>query len=344
MLDKEPGSLMSSPPPLGLATTAQPAPPIGRLRLLWQLLKVAREANPGTSPRVFWRILKLLSHKLRWLGPLHSWHSDASNPALREMLERRPSLVLAVGRPYINDRWPVPRRLDAIWEHYSLLRGPLGFLRFDPGAQLLLASVETEVMPLQVVLDKPSWFACEGELAVNLYSGEQRLYSLAFSLGSDGGERVAYIGALQGLGDARALEIYRSLTHGTHGLRPRDLLLAVFRMLCSELGVVRIRAVSDDYSACRSSYFDKKIPSSYDSAWIDHDGAPDGGGFYELAPRVSRRPHESIPSRKRAQYRRRYRMFDSLEQQIGDAVHAAQARAVAAAPAPYRGRLNDEPA
>ena len=113
-------------------------------------------------------------------------------------------------------------------------------------------------------------------------------------------------------------------------------------MLCSELGVIRIRAVSDDYSACRSSYFDKKIPSSYDSAWIDHDGAPDGGGFYELAPRVSRRPHESIPSRKRAQYRRRYRMFDSLEQQIGNAVRAAQARAGAASAVPYGRHLNDD--
>jgi uncharacterized protein VirK/YbjX len=332
---------MFSPPPFSLASAAQPAPPIGRLRLLWQLLKVAREANPGVSPRAFWRVLKLFGRKLRWLGPLRSWHSDTSNPALREMLGHRPSLVLAVGRPYINDRWPVPRRLDAIWEHYSLLRGPLGFLRFDPGAQLLLATVETEVMPLQVVLDKPSWFACEGELAVNLYSGAQRLYSLAFSLGGDEGEQVAYIGALQGLGDAKALEIYRSLTHGTHGLRPRDLLLAVFRMLCSELGVVRIRAISDQYSAYRSSYFDKKTQTSYDSAWIDHDGAPDGGGFYELAPRVTRRPRESIPSRKRAQYRRRYEMFDSLEQQIRGAVHTAQARSAAAAPAPYRGRLSD---
>ena len=113
-------------------------------------------------------------------------------------------------------------------------------------------------------------------------------------------------------------------------------------MLCSELGVVRIRAVSDEYSACRSSYFAKKIPSSYDSAWIEHDGAPDGGGFYELAPQVSRRPQQSIPSRKRAQYRRRYQMFDSLEQQIGKAVRAAQARVGAASAAPYRRRPNDD--
>src|SRR5258706_16051796 len=165
---------MSPPPPLSLATVAPSAPPTGWLRLLWHLLKVAREAHPGISPRAFWRVLKLFGRKLRWLGPLRSWHSDASNPALREMLGYRPSLVLAVGRPYINDQWPVPRRLDAIWEHYSLLRGPRAFLRFDPGAQLLLANVETAVMPLQVVLDKPSWFACEGEFAVHLYSGRQR--------------------------------------------------------------------------------------------------------------------------------------------------------------------------
>src|ERR1700754_833529 len=138
---RNPESLMSLPPPFSFAPAA---PPIGRLRLLWHLLKVAREEHPGISPRALWRTLKMLGHKLRWLGPLRSWHSDASNPARREMLGHRPSLVLAVGRPYINDRWPVPRRLDAIWEHYSLLRGPLGFLRFDAGAQLPLASVETE--------------------------------------------------------------------------------------------------------------------------------------------------------------------------------------------------------
>lgn len=309
-----------------------------------RLVRVARDTHPGASPRALWSVAKLLGHKLRWLRPLRQWHSDTTNAALSEMLDRRPSLVLAVSRPYINDRWPVPRRLDAIWQHYSLLRGPLAFLRFDPGARLQLASVDTEVMALQIVLDKPEWIACEGELGIHLYSGEQRLYSLAFSLAEIEGEAGTYIGALQGLGDARALDIYRSLTHAAHGLRPRDLLLAAFRMLCAELGVNRVRAISDDHSACRSSYFSKAIPANYDAAWADHDGQPDGAGFYEIAPRVSRRPQESIPSRKRSQYRRRYQMFDDLEQQIGRAVRQARERAAAPTPHAASGATVDDAA
>jgi uncharacterized protein VirK/YbjX len=327
------------PPPIRL--TSAPAPSIGWWTLLRRLVTIAKEANPGSSPRALWRTAKLLARKLRWLRPLHSWHVDRSNPALSEMLDHRPTLVLAVGRPYINDRWPVPRRLDAIWQHYSLLRGPLAFLRFDPGAQLALASIDTEVMPLQIVLDKSDWFACEGELGIHLYSGGQRLYSLAFSLGEIDGQSGAYIGALQGLGEANALDIYRSLTHALHGLRPRDLLLAAFRMLCAELAVERVRAISDEHAACRSDYFRKNIPANYDAAWADHDGQPDGAGFYEIASRVTRRPHESIPSRKRAQYRRRYQMFDELEQQIGAAVRDARHSAAVAAPAPFRGLPGD---
>ena len=89
---------MSSQPPLGLAPSV-PSAPIGRLRLLWQLLKVARETYPGVSPRSVWGVLKLLGHKLRWLGPLRSWHSDVSNPALREMLGHRPLSLIHISEP-----------------------------------------------------------------------------------------------------------------------------------------------------------------------------------------------------------------------------------------------------
>jgi len=42
--------------------------------------------------------------------------------------------------------------------------------------------------------------------------------------------------------------------------------------------------------------------------------------FFELSPCLTQRTVKGIPSRKRAQYRRRYAMVDAIAQQIGDAV------------------------
>jgi hypothetical protein len=65
------------------------------------------------------------------------------------------------------------------------------------------------------------------------------------------------------------------------------------------------------------------LQTSYDSAWLEHHGVPVAGGFFELPTVAARRRHEEIPSRKRAQYRRRYEMLDLLDAQIGAAVSAA---------------------
>jgi hypothetical protein len=54
--------------------------------------------------------------------------------------------------------------------------------------------------------------------------------------------------------------------------------------------------------------------------------------FFELSPRFVPRSAKDIPSRKRAQYRRRYAMVDAIAQQIGDAiVQAPRVHAPAAA-------------
>jgi uncharacterized protein VirK/YbjX len=149
-----------------------------------------------------------------------------------------------------------------------------------------------------------------------------RLYSLTFALGQVGTERVAYAGGLQGLRSPEAIEMYRSLTHFMHGLRPRDMIVTAFRLLCGSLGVARILAISDAKRICSNSYHspESQVFSSYDSAWSECGGVPVGDAFFELSPRLAQRSAKDTPSRKRAQYRRRYAMLDAIAQQVSDAV------------------------
>ena len=294
---------------------------VGLGALTWHLVQLSKSAHPGLDPMSLWRATRLFAGQVRWLGQMRAWHNDASNPALREMLALRPDLVLAAGRPYVNTAWAPQQRLDALQRHYREVQGRLAFLGFAPGSALTIGHVVADDKRLDLVLDKPAWFFHEGEVSMSLFSGEQRLYTLAFLLGRVERRRVAYVGALQGMGDAQALDIYRDLTHALHGLRPRDLLISAFRSLCARVEVEQIYAVSDASSMGRSNYFKhKKVETSYDDAWRDHRGVLADDGFFELSVASARRTTDEIVSRKRALYRRRYAMLDALESEIDTAL------------------------
>jgi uncharacterized protein VirK/YbjX len=322
--------LTSSSPPPAAEDQAVPPPPAAEDQAVpplatWlrQLGAVARQTHPGVSPIALWRAGHLFMQQLMCWRELRSWHS-AATPALRAIVRHRPSIVCAVGRPYINTAWGGTRRLAAIRQHYTLLSTALKVLDFGPADRLSLASTPAGTGRLELVLDMPMWFAHEGELALNLFFKGRRVYSLVFSLGSEEGRLTAYIGALQGLGGIEARPMYRDLTHGLHGLRPRELLLAVFRMLCRCLGVERMLAVSDLRRPASSAYFAtcSAVLTSYDAVWQAHGGLLGSEGFFELPLVLARRSADSVPGRKRAQYRRRYEMLDGLQAEVGRSLMA----------------------
>jgi uncharacterized protein VirK/YbjX len=293
----------------------------GWLDVLKHLLFAASYSQPGTKKPV----RRVASHFARCAYHLEAFRDkfgDPANPALQETLALRPYLMANVIHPYLNVDWRFEEKLNAISEHYKLLVGRLSILRFVPPATITLAGLGE---PTQIRLHKLLQFEHEGELTISLFRSDLRLYSLTFTLGKVDAELVAYVGGLQGLRSSEAIEMYRSLTHGMHGLRPRDLLVTAFRLLCCSLGVARILAISDRKRICSNSYHcpAAQIFSSYDAAWIECGGVPADDAFFEMSPRPAQRSAKDTAARKRAQYRRRYAMVDAIAQQIGDALSQA---------------------
>ncbi len=279
-------------------------------------------SRPGEKEQLVRRVATHFARCAFHLEAFRARFGDRANLALQETLALRPSLMACVIHPYLNVDWQFERKLDAISGHYRLLNGRLGILRFPPPASITLADLGDAI---QIRLHTHLLFEHEGALTVSLFKSDQRLYSLTFTLGQIGTELAAYTGGLQGLRSPEAVEIYRSLTHTMHALRPRDLLVTAFRLLCGSVGVARILAISDSKRICSNSDHcpGEQIFSSYDRAWIECGGVPRDDGFFELSPRLTQRSAKDIPSRKRAQYRRRYAMLDTIAQQIGDAVAQA---------------------
>ena len=280
---------------------------------VWRLACVM---YPDWSVRSMKKRLGLTLRALADADALRPCFEVEDNPALAAALERFPLIRGAIDWPYLHRDWSRERRWQAIDTHYRLLDGRAAILAQAPLGGVELASLGDELPGLRIVLDKTNWFAREGEAVLNLFLNDQRLFSTAFTLGVEDGERVLYVGAVQGANLDHALDVYRGVTRAAHGMRPRDLLLNALKMLCAEARVAEIWGISNACRQHRSRYYgdahEDKIHVDYDEIWREHGGVAMDNGFCRVAAAVTRRPVDGIPSRKRAAYRRRYQMLDRI--------------------------------
>jgi uncharacterized protein VirK/YbjX len=255
---------------------------------------------------------------------------------LTRALIRHPLIYGAIFWPYMSRKWPLKRRLASIDQHYRMLDGPAAIITHATFQDVELAQFDEDVPGLRLVLDKAEWFIREGEIVLNLFIEDRRIYSIAFTLGIDVDQPLAYVGALQGSNSRDALEVYRSITRALHGMRPRDVLLTALKLLCGELKIPRIWAVCRDDLVHNSPYFGDshkdKILADLDQVWLEHGGTALDNGFIEIPVVVKYRDVEDIPSRKRAAYRRRYRMLDRLALDIKRATDQHASRESAGSP------------
>jgi uncharacterized protein VirK/YbjX len=240
--------------------------------------------------------------------------------ALGKAIKARPEIIGAVLWPYQCSAWDVRTRLSRIRGHYDAVEATGRLLDFPMNATLILLDLAEIQQGLRVTIDQPRWFMREGQLVINLYMAEMRIYSLAFSLYQEAnGQFVAVVGGIQGSGceldDARGE--YRILTKAAHGMRPRDLLFEVFRMFCAKIGVDDIVGVANEFRHHRHSYFrPKTFSTDYNEIWADRGGIRINAMFYRLDPYRKQKSLAEIRANKRAMYRRRYQMLDSLNEQL----------------------------
>lgn len=246
---------------------------------------------------------------------------DEDTP-FRRRLRARPTMLDAVIHPYQSTNWNARTRLTKLRDHYDAMV-KLRWL-FDPHEQreTMICDLSAIDPSLRLVLDEAIWFKNEGPLVLNLFLGEDRIYSIAFALRREAGDLIAHVGAVQGRNPKDIPEImdtYRDLTRQAHGMRPRDLLIELFRTLCIQLGVTRILLVSDQYQHHRAPYFGNsraEVRVSYDEVWIERGAVRIDDTMFELPVYATVRARDQIPARKRALYRRRYDMLNQLSEAI----------------------------
>ena len=156
----------------------------------------------------------------------------------------------------------------------------------------------------------------EGSMTLAIRLDGAMIYHVNFWIWQEEEGPVLYIGYHQG--SKHGLALNKELTKVFFGYRPKNFILFALRILAQELGVVRLRAVSDEgFYANNHLRRDRKLRVSYDAFWRECGGQPAvDPRFYELPRCEPRKTMEEIPTRKRATYRRRFAFLDETEARL----------------------------
>ncbi|MFB4361854.1 VirK/YbjX family protein [Pantoea sp. BS_8] len=247
-------------------------------------------------------------------------------PKITQLMHVQGLLPAKLHRPYLRAGMSVAQRAQAILDHYNLMNN-LANLSLR---QILQSGEETVLARLVGKNDEDFVIACrsgfydrEGEVTLVLrYQGEG-IASLSFTILNEDNERTLVIGGLQGPRKTISNEVIRDATKAAHGLFPKRLLMEVVFILSQQCDVKKIAAVGDETHVFRSLRYrhskSDKFCASYSEFWLTLNGQARADGMFALPLMLPRKTLEEIASKKRAEYRRRYTLLDTLAEQVNTA-------------------------
>ncbi|WP_213991964.1 VirK/YbjX family protein [Sodalis sp. dw_96] len=248
----------------------------------------------------------------------------AKCPLLTQMLASQPGLPCKLHRPYLAANMSAKKQLAALGHHYDYIQSHLprplleGHLSRDGFTLASLLTKNERIFHLRLCsLDQLNR---EGE-ATLLFCDDQNvmLAEMTFVITPERGATL-FIGGLQGGHRQLSHDTIHSATKACHGLFPKRLVLEAVTLLGKQMGVSQILAVGNRthmYQEWRYFYKNKRfLHADYDNFWLSMHGQPQEQGYFRLPLSIPRKSLTAVPSKKRAEYRRRYGLLDQLAEQV----------------------------
>lgn len=262
-------------------------------------------------------LMPLSTHKLLKLLTEH--------PHYEKLLLAQPRLPCRLHRPYLSNRLSRRDGVQAITYHYQIINEVLKKSAFIQHLNNSLCLAEfhgkdNSTFHLNFVsshkLDR------EGEASLVLRNGEgDMLCEMTFTICEREALRALMIGGVQGPNGENAQEKVHLATKSIYGIFPKKLVFEALVTIAKICNITSIVAVSNETHVYRSLRYhsrQKKIHASYSSFWEMMGGVLSKEGYYELQCGNTRKDIESIPSKKRAEYRRRFHLIDDMNNKINN--------------------------
>ena len=230
----------------------------------------------------------------------------AKQPRLMQMLQVQPGLPCRLHRPWLTVKMDRQHALESLNWHYQAMSRQLpatllkGYLSTQGTTLLTLTGKDEQQFTVRLCAD--AFLDKEGEATLTFCDVQNTvLAELTFTLCQFEGKSTLFIG----------------------GLFPKPLLVEAAMTFGAAFPVVQIVAVSNATHIYRSWRYRKKkegkLLADYDGFWSSLGGEKQESGHFMLPLAMPRKPVEEIASKKRAEYRRRYALLDSLIQQVKQA-------------------------
>lgn len=245
-------------------------------------------------------------------------YSDSPCGNISKILTGEPHFLGMLVWPLVDARWTPKRRLQALILHYREAASMGELLKLQPRQIKPILKLDALCESLEVGLENQPWFGREGQCTMSLFYAGERVYSVAFLLSEKDGQRIAYVGAVQGVKQSDSDDSYKLLTKAAHGMRPRDFCIALFLVLCEAMQVKKVLAVQESNRQHQHRYFDAKqraaIFTNYDDIWTEHGAPLNAEGLFALQPGVRTKDLSEVPSKKRSMYRKREALMEECLQ------------------------------
>lgn len=256
-------------------------------------------------------------------------HQLAKLSFLPQLLSSQGLLPAKPHRPYLRAGFSVAQRAQAILDHYQLMdklaNNQLRQLLLSPTGNLLARFTGKNEEQFAIYCCS-GHYDREGEITLLLNYQDMTLASLSFSIIQEQQQRTLLIGGLQGPRKHISSDVIRDATKAAHGVFPKRLLMEAVFILAAQCGVQAITAVGDTTHVFRSLRYrhskGDKFFASYSEFWLSLGGEMRGDELFTLPLSMARKDLEEIASKKRAEYRRRYALLDTLAQQVLQAAGA----------------------
>ncbi|HEG4371367.1 VirK/YbjX family protein [Klebsiella oxytoca] len=270
--------------------------------------------------------LKFLLRTALFYAPTRSMLESLSARAdFNQLLTAQVTLPGRVHRQYLTRGLNASQRAHAIISHYQFVDS-LG------GSRLADAMTAANELPLLELAGKDdSRFSLsassagkaerEGETTLWLRDGDGIvLASATFSVSRQQDRWQLTIGGLQGPRSNISHEVIKRATRACYGLFPKRLLMEFIWLMAARCGIQHIYGVSDNGHVFRALRYrlskGRHFHASYDEFWQSIEGVADGAWRWRLPLKLERKTLESIASKKRAEYRRRFQLLDDMAAQM----------------------------
>ena len=281
--------------------------------------KMYRMDNPRELHRYIVFRTRCMLHPFR-MKKLEAFFS--SSALLKKVADIYPYVYEQPTRAFFYYKSTFAERADLVQKHMSFLANKLveqEFVDIYAQKEKLLWKSDDGGEMLKLILHFHPGQRKEGLLSIVLQHDSGVLYQIMFWIAPNKmGEWSLWIGALQGPNMDNAREIIKQVTKRCHAYRTKNLILHSLQEVARSLGLRHIYAVTNDgYYAMNHVRRDRKLKTNFADFWEESGGrACEDRRFYELPLTEYRKSMEEIPTRKRANYRRRYAMLDEIDREI----------------------------